>query len=134
MSQDPRTTYPVDDIGPWINVGSAGAPPFLNSWADVGAGFFPPSFRFDRRRGVVEVRGSIDSGTIGTFAWLMPAELHPPEDTFIPCIVQHSSEPGGVAGVVSIRNNGNVATDEPTGVTSPTVTFTGSYPLAPSAR
>ncbi len=129
MPQDTRTTKPLPAVGPWINVGSAGAPAFENSWADAGAGFPVPSFRIDRRRNMVEIRGAVDSGVVSTTIWTMPVGFRPEDDTASDCVVAHSGSGGGEAGSVSITAGGEVSAEEPFGVTNPTVRFTGRYSL-----
>lgn len=55
---------------PWIYVGTAGAPPFLNGWSNYGTGFTPA--RFCRRAGITYVQGLIQGGTSATVAFTLP--------------------------------------------------------------
>lgn len=131
MPQDPRTTKPLPAIGPWIVVGSAGAPAFQNSWVDSPGFGFEPQFRLDRRTNRVEVRGGMQSGTMLTTIWTMPVGLRPTEDTYIEAVVQHSTEGAGVFCVLRVAPSGAITGDAPEPITSPIIIADGTYPLDP---
>ena len=60
----------------YIEIGSAGAPPFLNGWVIYGSGWDTPAF-FKDAVGVVHLKGLMQSGTINVSAFQLPAGYRP---------------------------------------------------------
>lgn len=86
---------------PWITVGvTAGAPAYLNGWAaESGCSFYKGP------DGVVEVRISIDGGTAGLPAWVMPVGYRP-----VLAVYNNVMDPSGLGGAqqINIQGDGSV--------------------------
>src|SRR5713226_7117800 len=67
----------------WINVGSAGAPPFQNGWTNYAASSTPlntdvsPVSFSKNALGIVRLRGASKGGTVGTVGFTLPAGYRP---------------------------------------------------------
>ena len=83
----------------WIAVGS-----FLNSW--VSAGSTTPSY-MKTSSDFVELKGVIDTGSVGSSAFLLPEGYRPVEQLQLACISN------GALGRVNILTNGNVVPASP---------------------
>ena len=78
-------TYPNPTLAPieaWHEIGAAGEPAFVNSWANFGGGFSTAAFAKDSL-GFVHLKGTIHNGTANT-AFTLPAGYRPPLSLFIP--------------------------------------------------
>ena len=69
------STVPIED---WHNIGAAGEPAFQGTWVANGTqpSYNPPGFR-KRPDGVVELRGSVKSGTLNTTVFTLPVGYRP---------------------------------------------------------
>jgi len=75
---------------------------FLNSWVNIGAGGYSDAAFYKDSSGVVHLRGTIKSGTIGASALLLPVGYRPPASVLVPVVSN------GVLGTCTILANGNV--------------------------
>lgn len=83
----------------WTNVST-----FANGWSAYGAGYSTPAYRKDSN-GVVHLKGLIQSGTIGSVAFNLPAGYRPPEHMLFAC---ESSNGSSTFGVTDIQSTGDV--------------------------
>lgn len=59
---------------------------FTNSWVDFAGGGFSQTGYYKDTNGIVRLRGSIKSGTVGTAAFLLPAGFRPAGDSNFACV------------------------------------------------
>lgn len=65
----------IDD--PWVVIGGANAPAFVNGWSNYGSTYETAAFYRDTK-GVIHLRGVIKGGTGGVPAFVLPGVLIPP--------------------------------------------------------
>lgn len=77
-------------------------PAFLGTWTNVGGGFGPLRYR-KTDDGLVVVQGLVESGTVGTGIFTLPAGYRPTSRLVFPVISNNA------IGRIDIETNGNVA-------------------------
>lgn len=82
-------------VEPW------NAPTLINSWVNFGAGFNPAGY-FKDPFGVVHLRGTVKSGTVGNDIFILPAGYRPANTEILACVSN------GVLGIIEVSSGGNV--------------------------
>lgn len=78
----------------WTSVGS-----FSNSWASFGSPYFAPQYR--RVGDMVELRGALANGTLGSAAFTLPATCCPAATAIFPANAYNSTAEGHAAVAVA---------------------------------
>jgi hypothetical protein len=96
---------PLDPDTGWIKINDAGdpiAPPFLNSWSNIGDPYPPLGFYYSHH-GECRLRGHITGGAVGTTIFLLPEEFRPQytQDFIVP------TDDGGYA-TIRVQASGEV--------------------------
>lgn len=85
----------------WVEIGSVGAPVFQNSWVNFAGGFDTAAYLIDAL-GIVHLKGTIKTGTIGAAAFTLPAGFRPLLTKVFPIVSN------GAFGAVNVFTGGNV--------------------------
>lgn len=91
----------------WVEIGSPGAPAFQNGWVNYGSSFATAAYYIDPF-GVVHIKGSVKSGTLGSPIFTLP--VGPVGDR----VFAVDSGNGSATGEVIVSSNGNVTAFSPT--------------------
>jgi hypothetical protein len=89
----------------YIEIGSAGAPPFMNGWVNYDSGDNTAGY-FKDVCGVVHLKGVVKSGALGSAIFTLPAGYRPP--LVAAFIVLSYNGSANIVGEVDIRTDGSV--------------------------
>lgn len=93
---------------PWHVVGATGEPAFQNSWVNFGGTYPVAAYRKDPN-GMVEIKGTVKSGTISNAIFTLPAGYRPLEERYYPVSTgSNATGANQVFGAVDIVNDGRV--------------------------
>lgn len=91
----------IGRVEDWVEIGTAGAPPFLNSWGNTGSGYDAAGFYRDPWNRV-HLKGNITGGAAPIAAFTLPDNYRPIATLLIPICNDTTN------GIVEIRVSGVV--------------------------
>lgn len=93
----------------WVNInviGASGQAPYLNSWVNGGAPYFPAGWT-RTEDGWIRLRGAVKSGSVGSAAFVLPPGARPSSTS------RHAVVSNALFGIVDITSGGLVIPQSP---------------------